>query len=71
MNKENKKVFVNFEEIKRGEFFTNNFKDFYICTEYVCDDGDFEANAVNLKDGSFEYFDYNDKVQKVEIIFQM
>lgn len=69
MDKEIKKNFVNFNEIKCGEFFTNNFKDFYICVEYVADEGDFEANAVNLKDGSFEYFNYNDKVQKIEFNF--
>ena len=59
---------INFEEIKPGDFFTNNFKDFYICTEYIEDDYKFEANAVNLKDGSFEYFEWNDKVQKIEIL---
>lgn len=62
------KKFVDFGEIKGGEFFTNDFKNFYIRTEYVADDGDFEANAVNLKDGSFEYFDYSDEVQKIEIL---
>ena len=64
------KKFVDFEEIKPGEFFTIDFGDFYVCTEYVEDDYKFEANAVNLKDGSFEYFEWNDKVQKVEINFQ-
>lgn len=63
------KKFVDFEEIKRGEFFTNDFKNFYIRTEYVADDYEFEANAVNLKDGSFEYFECNDKVQKIKINF--
>lgn len=62
------KKIINFEEIKPGDFFTNNFKDFYVCTECIGDGGDFEANAVKLKDGSFEYFEWNDKIQKIEIL---
>lgn len=65
------KKFVNFKEIQPGEFFTTNLKDFYVCTEYIEDDYHFEANAVDLENGSFEYFEWNDKVQKVEINFQI
>lgn len=57
---------IQFKETKIGEIFKH--KDYlFICTEdeFLYDYG--TMNAICLNDGSFEYFEANDEVQKVDV----